>query len=116
MNYEPLNVEGNSRKSMKVKIIYLFLGENPVESGVLVCMKWHENTKIVFLKKTKNIKCNVVEDEVLFKFWDGSNPCLCKVQMKPFAEILFMKCSKIITIINLTNNQNSDVLLKTLIL
>lgn len=48
MNYEPLNVEGNSRKSMKVEIIYLFLGENPVESGVLMCMKWHENTKIVF--------------------------------------------------------------------
>lgn len=39
MNSEPLNVKGNSRKSKQGEIIHLFLGENPVESGVPLCMK-----------------------------------------------------------------------------
>lgn len=40
MDYVPLNVKGNSRKSMKEEITHLFLGENSVESGVVLCMKW----------------------------------------------------------------------------
>lgn len=75
-----------------------------------------ENKKIVLKKQTSNVS-NIVEDKVLYKFWDGSSLCLRKDKMKPFAEILFMKCSKKpIKTINLTNNQNSDVHLKTLIL
>lgn len=39
MNYEPLNVKENYRKSKQGEFIHLFLGENPFESGVLLCMK-----------------------------------------------------------------------------